>query len=200
VISQVQRSVGPGALLRLVGGALRFDGATFRAAVSPSAPTRLHLAIVALAAVSNGYAYAMEAVASGMIGENDFALYRLLLLVGAAETVVQFLLFVGVIYLIRLIARRPPVGFAALCRLLALGVAPICLMFLGPAFGVQDWLRGGLIAWRIVISVVGLKIATESSWIGAVLTVVAADFVSSPIVSLLMFGIAKPSSGGALGV
>ena len=196
----MQRNVGPGALLRLIGGALRLDGATFRAAVAPSAPTRLHLAIVALAAVSSGYAYAMEAVASGMVGERDFALYRLLVLVGIAETVIQFTLFVGVVYVIRLIARRPAVGFGALCRLFALGVAPVCLMVLGPTFGVQDWLRGGLIAWRIVISVVGLKIATESSWISAVLTVVAADFVSSPIVSVLLFGVRNRPGAGALPV
>jgi hypothetical protein len=179
-------------------GALRLDGETFREAVLPSAATRLHLAMVAVAALSSGYAYAMEGVTSGMLGERDFALYRLLVLVGIAETVVQFVLFVGALYLMRLIARRRGVGFGALCRLMALGMAPICFMFLGPWLGIQDWMRGALIAWRIVICVVGLKIGTESSWISAALTVLAADFVSAPVVKVLLFGITNQPVPSAL--
>lgn len=182
----------------MIGGALRLDGATFRNAVAGMGETRLHLAIVAVAALSSGFSYATEGVASGLVAERDYALYRLLILVGVAETAVQFIAFVGAIYVIRLIARRPPVGFGALCRLMALGLAPVCFVFLGPMFGVQDWVRGVLIAWRIVICVVGLKIGTESSWIGAVLTVLVADFASSPVVKLLLFGLTTRPGGPAL--
>ena len=182
----------------MIGGAIRLDGATFRNAVAGVGETRLHLAIVAVAALSSGFAYATEAVSGGLVAERDFALYRLLILVGVAETAVQFIAFVGVIHVMRLITRRPAIGFGALCRLMALGLAPVCFVFLGPMFGVQDWVRGGLIAWRIVISIVALKIGTDSSWITAVLTVLGADFVSSPFVKLLLFGLTPRPGGPAL--
>jgi hypothetical protein len=195
----VQRKVGPEVVLRLIGGALRLDAETFRQAVAPETPTRPHLALVALAAVSSGFAYAMEAVTRGLLQESDFALYRLLVLIGMAETLIEFLLFVVVVYLMRRIARRPAPGFVALCRLFALGLAPVCLVFLGPIIGYPDWIRGALVLWRIVICVVGLKVATEGSWIVAALTVLAGDFISSPVVNLLLFGVTgQPPPSGSL--
>jgi hypothetical protein len=185
----VQRDVGPGALARLIGGALRLDGATFRAAVTVPDRTRLHLAIVVLAAVSGGFAAASEAVASGLLAENEVAVHRVLLIGWGFAIVLQFLLFVCAVWGVRLMTRRPPVAFLALVRLLALSLAPVLLTLLGPLFGQAAIVTAVVTIWRWAVAIAGLRIGTAASWPGAILTVVIADLLSAPIAELVMLGV-----------
>jgi hypothetical protein len=187
-LPQVQRKLGPEALAKLMWGALRFDLQTYQEAATVEGRTRLHLAIVCLVALSNGFAYAMEATARGLLKTEVPSLYRLLVLVGIFEVLFEFVLFVGVVYLMRLIARRSGVGFKALCQLAALGAAPFCLLFIGPMVGNPEIVRRVLVVWSFGATVFALKVGTESSWITALLTVFAAVFVTWPVVNILLFG------------
>ena len=185
----MQRDVGPGALARLIGGALRLDAATFRAAVDVQDRTRLHLAIVVLAAISGAFAAATDAVASGLLSEREVAVYRVLLIGWGVAIVLQFVLFVSAVWGVRLVTRRPPVPYLALVRLLALSLAPGVFLLLGPLFGQVAIVTGVVTVWRWIVAIAGLRIATAASWPGAVLTVVVADLLSAPIAELVMLGI-----------
>ncbi|MBY0279179.1 hypothetical protein K2Z84_27920 [Candidatus Binatia bacterium] len=185
----MQRDVGPGALARLIGGALRLDGATFRAAVEVNDRTRLHLAIVVLAAISGAFAAATEAVASGLISEGEVAVHRVLLIGWGIAIVLQFVLFVTAVWGLRLVTRRPHVPYLALVRLLALSLAPGVLMVLGPLFGQAPVVTAIVTIWRWAVAIAGLRVATAASWPGAVLTIVVADLLTSPIAELVMLGI-----------
>jgi hypothetical protein len=187
--SHVQRDVGPGALARLIGGALRLDGATFRAAVMVPDRTRLHLAIVVLAAISAGFAAASEAVASGLLAETEVAVHRVLLIGWGLAIVLQFVLFVGAVWGIRFVSRRPPIPFWALVRLLALSLAPVVLMVLGALFQQAAIVTAIVTVWRWAIAITGLRIGTDASWPGAIVIVVLADLLSAPIAELVMLGI-----------
>jgi hypothetical protein len=185
----VQRDIGPGALLSLVGGALRLDATTFRRVAADPTLGRLCYAVVVIASLANGFGYAMEGVAGGMVGERDFPLYRLLVLVGVVETVLQFALFSALVWLVRVATRRrPAVGFGTLTRILGLALAPACFVFLGPLIGFATPVRGVLTVWRIACCVVALRAVTDASWLGAVVTVLAADLLAAPLVSLVLFG------------
>lgn len=185
----VQRDIGPGALLTLLLGALRLDGATFRRVASEQRIGRLCYAVVTLAALANGFSYAMEGVAGGLLGEQDFALYRLLVVVGVFETVLHFLAFTALVWLLRLATRRrPTVGFGTLSRVFGLALAPMSLVFLGPVVGFVGPVRAILSLWRIVCSVFALRTVTDASVLGATLTVIAADLLAAPLVSLALFG------------
>lgn len=195
----MQRNVGPGALLRLIGGALRLNGATFRNAVSATAETRLHLAIVAVAALSKGFAYSMEPLPDEIATVQAPAVYqRLLLLAGVGETAIQFVLFVAAVYLLRRLTRRPPLGFAALSRLLALVFAPVCFTAAIPLLSIPNWAGIALVVWPVVIAVVGLRVGAGSSWIGALFTVLVAAYICAPLVHLLLFGVPSGPSAPLL--
>lgn len=185
-------NVGPGALLKLIGGGLRLDRETFVRAAGDLAVNRLGLAVVILAALSNGFAYASEGVARGMVGEREFVVYRLLVIVGIAEVVVHFFLFTAVVWLARLVADRGQSRFGVLMRPLAVALAPSCLVILGPLLGYPDTVRGVLALWRLAASVVALRAALGVSWVGAALTVLVADLGAAPLVDLALFGV----SGG----
>lgn len=185
----MQRDVGPGALARLIGGALRLDAATLRAAVDVRDRTRLHLAIVVLAAISSAFATGTEAVASGLLSEREVAVYRVLLIGWGVAVVLQFALFVSAVWGVRLVTRRPPVPYLALVRLLALSLAPMVFLLLGPLLGQTAIVTAVVTVWRWVVAIAGLRLATGASWPGAVLTVVTADLLSAPIAELVMLGI-----------
>ncbi|MBM4246489.1 MAG: hypothetical protein FJ148_22285 [Deltaproteobacteria bacterium] len=185
----MQREVGPGALARLIGGALRVDGASFREAVGPDGRTRLYLAIVLLAAVAAGFATATEAVSSGLLSERDVSVHRVLLIGWALAVVLQFVLFVCAVWILRVVTRRPPVPFRALLRLLALSLAPSVLLVLGPLSGQTAIVTAIVTVWRWVIATAGLRVGTSASWPGALLAVVLADLVSAPVAELVMLGV-----------
>lgn len=184
----MQRDVGPGALLRLIGNALRLDANTFRFAVGPEARTRIHLAIVVLAAISAAFGAAAHALNAGLLQEREVGLYRLFVIGWGLGMIVHFVLFVCAVWLLRTITRRPQVPFDALLRLLALSLAPVCLSFLGPAIGYPSETGAVLTLWRWAIALVGLRVATNASWLGGVALVLVADLIASPVADLLMVG------------
>ncbi len=194
----MQRDIGPGALLRLLLAGLRLDPETFRRVASEQTIGRLCYAVVALAALANGFAYAMEGVASGLLGERDFALYRLLIVVGVFQMVLHFLAFTAFVWLFRVATRRQPAaGFGVLSRILGLALAPMSLVFFGPVVGYVGPVRGILSLWRIVCSVFALRTVTNASWLGATLTVIAADLLAAPLVTIALFGWSEaPLPGG----
>lgn len=183
-----QRDVGPGALLGLIGNALRLDRATFAKAVGPDGRTRLHLGVVMVAAIASGFAAAMAAVGAGLMKDDEVALYRVFVIGWAIAIVVQLVLCTAVVWGIRAITRRPPVPFAALLRLLALSLAPCCLLFLGPLLGQTAIVTGIVTIWRWVIATVGFRVGLDASWLGAIATVLVADAIAGPITSLVMLG------------
>ncbi|MEW6272562.1 MAG: hypothetical protein AB1689_25060 [Thermodesulfobacteriota bacterium] len=188
----MESNVGPGALFRLIGGALRLDGQTFARAVADPVVNRLGLAIVVMAALSNGFAYAAEAVAKGMVGEREYAVYRLLVIVGVVEVLAHFFLFTALAWLLRCIVDRPLPPIGRLLRPLAIALAPSCLLFLGALVGYPDVVRGVLALWRLIASVVALRAAVDASWLGAVATVLVADLAAAPLVDLTLFGVSSP--------
>jgi hypothetical protein len=206
----VQRDVGPGALARLIGGALRFDRETFRRSAASQGFTRLHLAVVLVAAISIGFATAMAAVAGGVVEEREAGLYRAIVLCWALACVLHFLLFVALAWLLQRVRRGAAMEFAPLTRLLALSVAPFCLTVLFAVFGytptnlatelVAGWLgprglfwMGSLLgyypddltlllgAWALAIGVVALRIGGGGSWTSATLTVLVAARLVGPL-------------------
>jgi len=183
-----QRDVGPGALIGLIGNALRLDRATFAGAVAPTGRTRLHLAVVVVAAIASGFAAAMAAVGAGLMKDDEVALYRVFVIGWGIAIVVQLVLSTGVVWGLRAITRRPPVPFSALLRLLALSLAPCCLLFLGPLLGQPALVTGAVTIWRWVIATVGFRVGLDASWLGAVATVLIADLIAAPITSLVMLG------------
>jgi len=191
----VESNVGPGALIKLIGGALRFDRELYTRAIEGSTYNRLGLAVVILAALSNGFGYAAEGVARGMIGEREYAVYRLLVIVGVAEVIVHFFLFTAAAWLVRLLVDRPRAPYTRLMRPLSLALAPSCLLFLGALLGFPDAVRGVLALWRIAASVWALRLAVDASWPGAIVTVLVADLVAAPVVHLALFGV---SDGGPI--
>lgn len=184
-----QRDVGPGVLLSLIGGALRLDRKTFENAAAPEGRTRLHLAVALVAAIASAFAAAMAAVGAGLMRDDEVALYRVFVFGWAVAVLVQLVLSATAVWGIRAIARRPPVPFRALLRLLALSLAPMCLLFVGPLVGQPEIVTGLVAVWRWMIAVTALRVGTDASWLGALATVVIADLIASPITSLLMLGI-----------
>ena len=205
----MQRDVGPGALARLIGGALRFDPETFRRSVASQGFTRLHLAVVLVAAISIGFATAMAAVAGGVVQERESGLYRAVVLCWALACVVHFALFVGLAWLLQRFRRGAAMELAPLTRLLALSLAPFCLTVVFALFGytpgnivtelVASWVgptglfwMGTLLgyypddltlvlgAWGLVIGVVALRNA-GGSWTSATLTVLLAARLVGPL-------------------
>lgn len=186
----MDQNVGPGALFGLFGGALRLDGATFRRAADDPGTTRLCIVVASLAALANGFSYGAEAASGHLLDERDFGLHRLLIAVGAAETVVHLLLFIGVTVLLRLFARDPRAKFEIFGRPLALALAPACFVFLGALFDAPGVVRPLVALWRFAACVVALRAVAETSWLGAVVTVLVADVVAAPLASVVLFGVA----------
>jgi hypothetical protein len=184
----VHRDAGPGALVRLIGNALRLDANTFRNALGPDSLTRLHLAVVIVAAISAAFGAATQATSEGLLQEREIGLYRVFVIGWGVGMIVHFLLFVGAVWLLRAITRRPPVDFQALLRLLALSLAPACLLFIGAAIGYPEQTGTVVTLWRWLIALVGLRVATGASWLGAAGLVIVADLVASPVADLLMLG------------
>jgi hypothetical protein len=109
----------------LIGGALRFDGDTFRRSAAADGLTRLHLAVVLLSAISIGFATAIGALAGGVVKETEPALYRAVVVCWALAVVIHFGIFVALAWLAQLV-----LSFRSLTRLLALSSAPACLSVL----------------------------------------------------------------------
>lgn len=206
----MQRDVGPGALARLIGGALRFDAATFRRAGGAEGFTRLHLAIVVLAALSVGLATAMGAVAGGVVAEGETGLYRAVVLSWVIAAIIHFSLFVGLAWLIQRPRGRAALAFGSLTRLLALSVAPFCLTVIFAAVG---YVPGNLVmelvatqlgpralfvvgtalgyypddltillgTWGLAIGVVGVRVGGRSSWLVAASTVLFSARLVGPL-------------------
>jgi hypothetical protein len=194
-------------------GALRLDPEAFRSAVSPEVRTRLHLAVVILAAISFGFATAMGAVAVGVLGEHEVAFYRAVVMSWAIALVVHFLLFVGIVWLLRKLMRSPHVALAALTRLLAMSLAPyalgvlvawagytpgdLAMQWLAANLG-QSWfvLLGALLGyypddlalalgfWSYAIAIAGLHFGARTSWAGAAAVVLVAARLVGPLPEL----------------
>lgn len=206
----VQRDVGPAALLRLIGGALRFDGATFRSSAAAEGLTRLHLAVVLLAAIVTGFATANGALTGGVVGQNEPGLYRAVILCWAIAVVLHFALFLGIAWLLQRIRRKEAPSFRVLTRLLALSLAPFCLNVLvaiagwvpgnaamsfvatriGPtAFFIVGTLLGYypddvtlvLGSWGLAIAVGAIRVGTKASWLVAAATVLLAARLVGPL-------------------
>jgi len=206
----LRRDVGPGALARLIFGALRFDAATFRSAASADAFTRLHLAVVILAAISIGFATAMGAVAAGVVGASEPGLYRAIVLCWGLAAVLHFAIFVAIAWLLQRLRGAAALPLRPLSRLLALSLAPSCLAVLVAMFGLASgsaamtfvatalgpraffWL-GTLIGyypddltlllgvWGLAIGVMALRSATDASWAVAAATVLIAARLVGPL-------------------
>ena len=206
----MQRDVGPGALARLIGGALRFDPQTFRRSVAMEGFTRLHLAVVLVAAISVAVATAMAAVAGGVVGEREAGLYRAVVLCWATACVLHFALFVALAWLLQRVRRSAALPLAPLTRLLALSVAPFSLAVVFAVAGytpgnavtelAATWLgprglfwMGTLIGyypddltlvlgtWGLAIAVVALRVGGGTSWTSAALTVLVAARLVGPL-------------------
>lgn len=206
----VQRDVGPVALLRLVGGALRFDSGTFRSSAAAEGLTRLHLAVVMLAAVMTGFAIANGAVSGGVVGASEPGLYRAVILCWAIAVLLHFAVFLGIAWLLQRARRKDAPSLRVLTRLLALSLAPSCLNVfvaiagyvpgnltttfiatrIGPtAFFVVGTLLGYypddvalvLGAWGLAIGIVALRVGTGASWLAAAATVLLAARLVGPL-------------------
>lgn len=206
----MQRDVGPGALLRLIGGALRFDPATFRSSAEADGFTRLHLAVVMFASIAVGFATAAGAVAGGVVAEGEPGLYRAVILCWAIAVLAHFAIFLTLAWLLQKIRRGNALPFRSLTRLLALSLAPTCLSFiaavagyvpsnvvmtfvatrLGPmAFFVVGTLLGYypddltllLGGWGLAIAVVALRVGGGFPWLAAAATVLIAARLVGPL-------------------
>jgi hypothetical protein len=205
--------VGPGALARLIFGALRFDRATFERAASADGFTRLHLAVVLLAAISIAFATATGAVAAGVVGASEPALYRAIVLCWGLAAVLHFVLFVAIAWLLQRVRGAAALTFPALTRLLSLSLAPSCLAVLLALLGFGSgsaamtfvatqlgpraffWV-GTLIGyypddltllvglWGLVIGVVALRVGANTSWAAAAATVLVAARLVGPLPDL----------------
>ena len=205
----MQREVGPGALLRLIWGALRLDPAVFGRAASAEGLTRIYLAIVLFAAISWGFATATMAVAAGVLDEHELGFYRAVVISWAVAIVVHFLLFVGIAWLLRTVVRAA-IPIQVLTRLLALSLAPYCLGILLAWTGYEPtefvmesiakavgpsvfFLIGSLIGyfpddltillgtWGLAIAIWALRRGGVASWPGAVATVLVAARLVGPL-------------------
>lgn len=207
----MQRDVGPGALARLIGGALRFDGDTFRRSAAADGLTRLHLAVVLLSAISIGFATAIGALAGGVVKETEPALYRAVVVCWALAVVIHFGIFVALAWLAQLVRGRAALSFRSLTRLLALSSAPACLSVLiamvgyappsnavmalvasrlgptaffwvGTVLGYYpDDLTLVLGAWSLAIAIVALRVGARMSWPVAVAIVLIAARLVGPL-------------------
>jgi hypothetical protein len=206
----VQRDVGPVALARLLGGALRFDASTFRRSVDADGLTRLHLAVVLLAALATGFATAAGALAGGVVAQNEPGLYRVVVLCWALAVLVHFAIFVGLAWLLQKVRRRDALPLRQVTRLLALSLAPSCLNIfvaiagyvpgnvamsfvatrLGPTiFFVVGTVLGYypddvtlvLGAWGLAIAVVGMHVGGRASWLVAAATTLLAARLVGPL-------------------
>ncbi len=206
----MQREVGPAALLRLIGGALRFSSATFRSSASAEGLTRLHLAVAMLAAVLTGFATANGALTGGVVAQNEPGLYRAIILCWAIAVVIHFAVFLGIAWLLQRARRKDAPSLRVLTRLLALSLAPFCLNVvvaiagyvpgnvvtsfvatrLGPtAFFVVGTVLGYypddvtllLGAWGLVIAIMALRVGTQASWFAAAATVLVAARLVGPL-------------------
>lgn len=209
----MQREFGPRALVRLIWGALRLDAETFRRAAGTDGLTRLHVAVALLAALSTGFATATGAVAAGVLGEKEAGFYQAVVMSWALAFALHFLLFLGIVWLIRKLTRSRALPFDALTRLLALSLAPYCAsMFLAWAGltsgdAVMRALANGLGAswffllgtligyypddltillslWSVVIAISGLRVGGGSSLAGATATVLVASRLVGPLPEL----------------
>lgn len=206
----MQRDVGPGALARLIGGALRFDAATFRSSADAEGLTRLHLAVVLLAAIATGFATAAGAVAGGVVDQNEPGLYRAVILCWAIAVVVHFAIFLGIAWVLQKARGKSALPLKSLTRLLALSLAPSCLNVivavagyvpgnvtmtfvatrLGPtAFFVVGTLLGYypddatllLGTWGLAIAVVAVRVGGRASWPVAASSVLLAARLVGPL-------------------
>jgi len=153
----------------------------------------LYLAVVVLAALSVGWATGTGAVAAGVLKERETALYRGVFISWTVALIVRFFLFVGTVWLLRWVTRRPHVGLGALTRLLSLSLAPSCLLVIA---GVAEFYPDDLVApvtvWACAIAIVGLRVGGGASWLNAVVVALLAYRFAGPvaeIADLIMSGI-----------